>query len=139
MTSLNLRAACNMWPATCGFYHEPGVYAVAGGTGPGRIVRIDHGARGLRPLHRVVRSGFQLSAIIGVIIAYVKRQDVRGTWLESHYTWQIRTFWWSLLIGGVGIILTLLLIGWVVLLGYVVFFIYRVVVGWVALSRRQPI
>lgn len=79
------------------------------------------------------------SSIIGVIIAYVKRQDVRGTWLESHYTWQIRTFWWSLLIGGVGIILTLLLIGWVVLLGYVVFFIYRVVVGWVALSRRQPI
>ena len=79
------------------------------------------------------------SSLIGVIIAYVKRRNVRGTWLESHYTWQISTFWWSLLIGVVGIILTLLVIGWLVLLGYVVFFIYRIIAGWVALSRRQPI
>ena len=38
-----------------------------------------------------------LVGIVGVIIAYVSRGDARGTWAESHLTWLIRTFWWSLL------------------------------------------
>ena len=45
-----------------------------------------------------------LVGIVGVIVAYVSRGDLRGTWAESHLTWLIRTFWWSLLwnvIGGV--------------------------------------
>ncbi len=40
---------------------------------------------------------FGWPSIIAVIINYVKRSEVRGTWLESHFSWQIRTFWWALL------------------------------------------
>jgi uncharacterized membrane protein len=37
---------------------------------------------------------------IGIVLDYVKRRDVEGSFLESHYTWLIRTFWWSMVIGG---------------------------------------
>jgi uncharacterized membrane protein len=36
------------------------------------------------------------------VVAYLKRDDAAGTWLESHYRWQIRTFWWLLLWGVIG-------------------------------------
>src|SRR5262249_55995820 len=48
--------------------------------------------------------------IVGVVIDYIKRDDARGTWVESHFTWQIRTFWWSLLWAVIGGILLLVLI-----------------------------
>src|SRR5215217_2284279 len=58
---------------------------------------------------------FGWPSIIAVIINYVKRGDARGTWLESHITWQIRTFWyavlWSVLIFIIGLPLTLVIIG----------------------------
>jgi uncharacterized membrane protein len=75
----------------------------------------------------------------------VKRGDVRGTWLESHFTWQIRTFWfalaWAVLVALVSIPLTVILVGigtWVVgmfLLG--VWAIYRIARGWLRLNARQ--
>ena len=40
---------------------------------------------------------FGWPSIIAVIINYVKRGDARGTWLESHFNWQIRTFWYAVL------------------------------------------
>jgi hypothetical protein len=40
--------------------------------------------------------------LVAIVIGYVKRDDARGTWLESHFNWQIRTFWWGLLWGIVG-------------------------------------
>ena len=43
-----------------------------------------------------------VTAIIGVVVNYVKRDDTHGTVYESHFQWQIRTFWWSLLWGVVG-------------------------------------
>jgi len=83
-------------------------------------------------------------SIIAVILNYVKRSDVRGTWLESHFRWQIRTFWFGLLwvsICVVFVILTLglgLLIAWLPL-GLVGFwFIYRVLRGWLALRDKRP-
>ena len=45
---------------------------------------------------------FGTTALIAVIINYVKKSDVKGTWLETHFRWQIRTFWWSLFWGIVG-------------------------------------
>ena len=83
-------------------------------------------------------------SIIAVILNYVKRGDVRGTWLESHFRWQIRTFWFGLLwvalcvafiIGtlGIGII-----VAWMPLAFVTVWFIYRVARGWMALSERRP-
>ena len=58
---------------------------------------------------------FGWPSIIAVIMNYIYRGDARGTWLESHFTWQIRTFWfaaaWALLVAVVSIPLTLIVIG----------------------------
>ena len=91
---------------------------------------------------------FGWPSIIAVIINYVKRGDARGTWLESHFSWQIRTFWqavgWSLLIGAIGLPLVLLfglgLIVWAVgffVLG--VWAVYRIAKGWMALRDRRTV
>jgi uncharacterized membrane protein len=83
-------------------------------------------------------------SIIAVILNYVKRGDVRGTWLESHFRWQIRTFWFGLLwvvlcLGFVAITFGIgIIVAWIPLVGVTLWFIYRIVRGWVALaSRRQ--
>lgn len=74
-----------------------------------------------------------ITSIIGVIIAHIKIGEARGTWVESHFRWQIRTFWYSLLWGIVGAILLTVVIGYVVLLGVLVWSIYRVAKGWLRL------
>jgi uncharacterized membrane protein len=79
-------------------------------------------------------------SIIAVILNYVKRPDVRGTWLESHFRWQIRTFWFGLLwvllcLGFIAITLGVgILIAWLPLLLVTVWFIYRVARGWLAVN-----
>jgi uncharacterized membrane protein len=90
---------------------------------------------------------FGWPSIIAVIVNYVKRGDARGTWLESHFEWQIRTFWfalgWSVVIGAVGLLLAIVLVGiaiWVVglfVLG--IWAIYRIARGWLALRDRRPV
>lgn len=89
---------------------------------------------------------FGWPSIIAVIISYVKRGDARGTWLESHFAWAIRTFWfalaWALLVALVSIPLTLIVIGiatWAAgmfLLG--LWAIYRIARGWLRLKDHQP-
>jgi uncharacterized membrane protein len=89
---------------------------------------------------------FGWPSIIAVIINYVKRSDARGTWLESHFTWQIRTFWfamlWAAIIVVAGLALAIVLVGfaiWIVglfVLG--IWAIYRIVSGWMRLQNRQP-
>lgn len=78
---------------------------------------------------QAIALGLGVTALIGVIINYVKRQDVKGTLYESHFEWQIRTFWFGL--GGVllGWLLTIILIGYVVLGVMYIWWIYRVVKG----------
>jgi uncharacterized membrane protein len=86
---------------------------------------------------------FGLPSLIAVVLNYLKRSDVNGTWLESHFRWQIRTFWFTalwLLVYGllvitiIGIPVAFLLIA---LLGLWV--IYRVVRGWAALAGVRPV
>ena len=78
-------------------------------------------------------------SIIAVILNYVKRSEVGGTWLESHFRWQIRTFWYGLLWVSLCIlfvVLTLgigLLIAWLPLGIVALWFVYRIVRGWAAL------
>jgi uncharacterized membrane protein len=89
---------------------------------------------------------FGWPSIIAVIINYVKKGEARGTWLESHFRWQIRTFWyalaWVVLIVLVGGALTLVLVGfailWVGLFLLGVWAIYRIARGWLALRDRRP-
>ena len=83
-------------------------------------------------------------SIIAVILNYVKRGDARGTWLESHFRWQIRTFWFGLLWVSLCvsfIIVTLgigVVVAWLPLAGVGLWFIYRIVRGWLALAGRRP-
>jgi uncharacterized membrane protein len=83
-------------------------------------------------------------SIIAIILNYVKRSDVRGTWLESHFRWQIRTFWFGLLWIGLCvcfIIMTLgigLLIAWLPMGIVGIWFVYRIVRGWLALNAQRP-
>ena len=78
-----------------------------------------------------------ISAIVAIVLAYIKRDDARGTWLESHFRWQIRTFWFSLLWGAIGAITFILIIGWFILAADCIWVIYRVVKGWIRLNEGK--
>ena len=88
---------------------------------------------------------FGLPSIVAVIMNYVRRADVRGTFLESHFRWQIRTFWWALfwaiVVWAVSLPLMLILVGfatlWIGVVLLALWLIYRVVRGWVALRDRR--
>ncbi|MCW8931147.1 MAG: hypothetical protein OQL19_13010 [Gammaproteobacteria bacterium] len=71
---------------------------------------------------------------IAVIINYVKKDDVRGSLAESHFRWQIRTFWFSLLWGILGGILAYVLVGFGILFINFIWVIYRIVKGWLRLN-----
>jgi uncharacterized membrane protein len=77
--------------------------------------------------------------IAAIVIDYVKRDDARGTWLESHYRWQIRTFWWGLLWAVIGSITVLVLVGWLVLAVTAIWIVYRIAKGWLYLSENRPL
>ena len=83
-------------------------------------------------------------SIIAVIMNYIKRSDASGTWLESHFRWQIRTFWFGLLwvsLCGLFIVVTLgigLLVAWLPLGIVSLWFVYRVARGWLALQDGRP-
>jgi uncharacterized membrane protein len=82
-------------------------------------------------------------SIIAVILNYVKRREVRGTWLESHFRWQIRTFWFGLLWVSLCLIFVVVTFGIGILLAWLpmglvgLWFVYRVIRGWVALHDRR--
>lgn len=80
-----------------------------------------------------------ITAIAAIIINYIKRQDVAGTFLESHYTWQIRTFWFGLLWVVIGGITSVFLIGFIILGVNSVWLLYRVIKGFVKLSDNKEI
>lgn len=75
---------------------------------------------------------------VGVIINYAKRGDVRGTLAESHFRWQIRTFWYSLLWFVVGWATVWILIGFAVWGISWVWMVYRVIRGWLTLADNRP-
>jgi len=89
---------------------------------------------------------FGWPSIIAVIIGYVKRDEARGTWLESHFRWQIRTFWfallWAVVLALVSAPLTLVLVGfgtWALgLVALGVWAVYRVARGWMRLNAHEP-
>lgn len=84
-----------------------------------------------------------LAGIVGVIIAYVKRGDAQGTWVASHFTWLIRTFWWSLLWDTIAVALFVTLIGiplaLAILVATSIWGIYRLVRGFLAFKDSEPI
>ena len=89
---------------------------------------------------------FGFPSIIAVILNYVYQHGTRGTYLESHFRWQIRTFWFAavwIMIGWVVFVtLFLVLIGipiaWTIWIGTGFWVIYRVARGWLTLQDRKP-
>ena len=79
-----------------------------------------------------------LTALVGVIVNYVKLDDVRGTWLESHFRWQIRTFWFALLWFVLGALSWIVFIGMIVVGATAIWVIYRIVKGWLNLYEDRP-
>jgi uncharacterized membrane protein len=79
-----------------------------------------------------------ITALIAIIINYIKRDEVRGTLYESHFTWQIRSFWWSVAWSVVGGLLLVVLIGFVVFGVLFIWMLYRIVKGWLYLNDRKP-
>jgi uncharacterized membrane protein len=104
------------------------------------IAVISHGLPLVAPLMGLV-------GIAGLIVAYVKRDDARGTWIASHFTWLIRTFWFSFLWGIVGgivlVTLGLILIGIPIalLIWFVasIWVIYRVIRGYLLFKDSRPV
>jgi uncharacterized membrane protein len=83
-----------------------------------------------------------LPSIVAVILNYVKRRDARGTWADSHYRWQIRTFWFTLLWALIGWALVFTFIGAVagipILIALTLWLMYRIGRGWLRLRDRRP-
>jgi len=88
-----------------------------------------------------------LAGIIAIIVAYVKRGEAAGTWLASHYRWLIRTFWFSLLWGMIGVIalvllaivLVGLLVGPAIWIATAIWVLYRLIRGYLLFKDSKPV
>ena len=85
---------------------------------------------------------FGVPSIVAVIMNYIYRASARGTFLESHFRWQIRTFWFALLWIVIAGMLFVTLIGipiaWIICIGAGIWVFYRVAAGWLTLQDRKP-
>ena len=83
-----------------------------------------------------------IPSILAVILNYAKRSEARGTWLESHYRWQIRTFWfafaWLLLAGLLMVTIIGIPIAFATFAAITAWVIYRIARGWIRLRDRRP-
>jgi len=134
---LVLAFCCAMAIGLYGFLRTMGAPGAAGSSGEDRqasLRRLAGVVYGLQAASMLV--GVTLFA--GVIINYLRREQAAGTWLESHFTWQIRTFWWSLAWGVLGIATAIVVIGMFILIGSGVWFVYRIVRGWIELNEGRP-
>ncbi len=116
------------------------------------LVRLTHVIYALHALSVVmgfIGSAFIITAfltgwpsIIAVIINYIKRGDVYGTYLDSHFGWQIRTFWYALLWMTIAVILFMTVIGivlaYLITVGAGIWILYRIIRGWIALNGGRP-
>ena len=86
---------------------------------------------------------FGLPSLVAVLLNYLKRGDVNGTWLESHFRWQIRTFWftflWLVVYGLLIITIIGIPIAWILIAVLGLWVGYRVIRGWVALFSERPV
>jgi uncharacterized membrane protein len=86
-----------------------------------------------------------LLAVAGVIIAYIKRDDVNGTYLRSHMDWLIRSFWWTVLWSALTVLFIIVTLGLGVFLAWIPFGIiwiwgaYRIIKGWLRLSEKRVV
>lgn len=136
-------------------YHQPTTIAAPSTTVAPSLISLTHVIYALHSLSILIGITsaatiigafiFGVPSIIAVIINYVKRGAVRGTFLDSHFGWQIRTFWFAALWATIGVVLWVVLA--IVLIGFLIgpaillitglWVVYRVARGWLALRDRR--
>ncbi len=82
--------------------------------------------------------GVGFTYFIAVAINYYKRKAVAGTWVESHFRWQINTFWYSLVWGALGGATLMWPIGYMMLFADAIWVVFRIVQGWSRLNQGKP-
>ena len=80
-----------------------------------------------------------ITMIAAIIVDYMKYGEAKGTWLESHFSWQIRTFWWALLWTVIGCLTSVILIGFVILFVNAIWVVYRIVRGYIKLIDHEAV
>jgi uncharacterized membrane protein len=120
---------------------------------PDGLVRLTHLIYGLHAFSAamgVISSAAIVTAfltgwpsLLAVILNYAKRAEVRGTYLESHFSWQIRTFWWALLWLLLALVLFATIVGiplaLLMVVGTGLWVLYRIIRGWLALNDGRPV
>ncbi|MCR4287195.1 MAG: hypothetical protein NUW09_04185 [Deltaproteobacteria bacterium] len=76
-------------------------------------------------------------SIVAIFINHLKFSEVEGTWLESHFTWQMRTFWYSLFWAFFGLLTVFFVIGFFILLADYIWVIYRITKGWLCFNDKK--
>ena len=115
-----------------------------------RLTHIIYGLHAFSAVMGVISSAAVVTAfltgwpsILGVILNYARRSDVRGTYLESHFRWQIRTFWFAVLWVLVAVLLFVTVIGipfaWLLVVATGIWVLYRIGRGWLALNDGREI
>lgn len=79
-----------------------------------------------------------IPGIVAIVINYLKREEAKDTLYESHFTWQIRTFWWGLGWAVLGVVTALFVVGFVILVVAGIWVIYRMVKGLLYWNDQKP-
>jgi len=119
------------------------------GEGLVTLTHVMYGLHGFSALMGMLGPAFILTAfltgwpsIIAVILNYVKRGDVEHTFLDTHFRWQLRTFWFAVLWLVIMSVLVLTVIGIPVAIalgmGVGIWVLYRIIRGWTSLASRKP-
>ena len=107
-----------------------------------QVVRIPESEKKLAMIVYILQAVsviFGVTSIIGVIINYVKRSEISDPVIKSHFTWQIKTFWWAFGLFFLSMVLMAVVIGWFLMIGVMVWYIYRVVKGIIRLNDGKSI
>ena len=115
-----------------------------------KLAHVMYGLHVFSALTGLVSAAFIVTAfltgwpsLIAVVLNYMNQGEVRGTWLQSHFRWQLRTFWFALLWVVVGVLLAFTLVGIPIaaalLLGVGVWVLYRLLRGWSGLGAEKAL
>ena len=107
------------------------------------VVEIDASQKNMALLVYVLQGlGFftgGVTYIVAIVINYIKMDEVRGTWIEGHFRWQMNTFWYGLLWSIVGLLFWLILMGWLASAIVSIWMIYRIIKGALYLNDDKAI
>ncbi len=120
------------------------IFTIRGGASREENIYQDEKFKEAKKLTTIIYALYAASFLVGVtsifaiIINYIKKDEMAGTVFESHFRWQMRTFWFGLLWAVLGGILIFVVVGFVVLLVDAIWIIYHIAKGWLSLNENKP-